>query len=446
VSIPPRRIGILAGGGTLPLEVARSAALRGHAVKIIELEGQADADYSAFPTETLNWGKFGRIVRSLKAAGVQDVVMVGRVKRPDMRKIRPDFGLLKALGTVLKILASSGDDSLLRAVLQCFESYGFRVIGAADAAPELLIGEGTQGVVSPSVSVLPSIKCGFEVVRVLGPHDVGQAVVVAGARVEAIEAAEGTDAMLLRVGMQRIATGAARGGVLVKRPKPGQELRVDMPVIGPETVRRASEAGLDGIVVLAGQALIADRAETLRAADEAGLFVSGVPDPSVLVFGPDQTKTISLFSLTRLQPRRQSDLDAARGAAVLESMRSVGESRAVAVARRYVLAVEAGEGVAAMVARAAALRQWGDQTSNKRVGLVTVGLGQDVDSRLVEETARAGLRGIVVLDVGGIVSAKTCAEADQLGVFIARVRADTNDTRVRADTNVARVRAGSSED
>ncbi len=414
----PRRIGILAGGGELPLEIAKLAAARGHSIQIIALEGEADGDFSGFPVVTLNWGKFGRIVKTLRAAGVEDVIMAGRVKRPVIRKIRPDFGLIKALGTVIKIVTSSGDDNLLRAVLQCFESYGFRVIGAADAAPELLINQGVQGAVALSASAGKSIKRGFETVRVMGPHDVGQAVVVADGRVEAIEAAEGTDAMLDRVAEQR--RGGRRGGVLVKRPKPGQELRVDMPAIGPETVRRAAAAGLDGVVVLAGQALIVSREETLRAADQAGLFVAGVADPGSEAPRVAHAEMLTLISLTQIQPDKSAPRDAARAAGVLASLDAVETCRAVAVARRYILTVESGEGVSEMLARAASLRQWGDQTSKKRTGLVVVRAAADIDAAVIAATAKAGLRGLVVLQNSSPVRPVFCAEADRLGLFIAQ--------------------------
>ena len=307
-------------------------------------------------------------------------------------------------------------------MLQCFESYGFRVIGAADAAPELLIGDGVQGQHALTETSVASIKRGFETVRVMGRHDVGQAVVVSDGHIEAVEAAEGTDAMLARVADQRLIRGAARrGGALVKRPKPGQELRVDMPVIGPETVRRAAAAGLEGIVVLAGQALIANRTETIKAADEAGLFVAGVADHAPEPRRDWQPDHLKLEPLTALMPDKAAHRDAARAAGVLESLDAVDASRAVTVAHRYILAVEAGEGVEAMLRRAASLRQWGDQSSKRRTGLAAVRSVGDIDASVIAAVQRAGLRGLVILEPQASLAPEIRAEAERRGVFIARL-------------------------
>ena len=155
-------------------------------------------------------------------------------------------------------------------------------------APELLAGEGTLGAKSPSPEDRADIETGFRVVAALGRLDVGQAAVVVKGRVLAVEAAEGTDAMIARCAELRKGASARRrglAGVLVKAPKPGQEERVDLPTIGPDTVESAARARLAGIAVAAGRVLIADRAATFAAADRHGLFLFGqklVPRPGCL--------------------------------------------------------------------------------------------------------------------------------------------------------------------
>ncbi len=420
----PRRIGILAGGGGLPLEIAHCVHARGQPVHIVALQGEADSDFAPFPVTRVKWGQVGAILAAFKEAESQDLVIVGRVKRPDPLKVRPDLGFFFAIAHILKILASGGDDGVLRAVLQFFENKGLRVIGAGAAAPELVIGVGPLGTIQPDANAQGLIALGFDTVRELGPHDVGQAVVITSGRIEALEAAEGTDAMLDRVALRRRQTGSnLRGGVLVKRPKPGQELRIDMPAIGPETVRRAAAAGLSGIAVLEGQVIAADRDETLRLSDELGVFVFGAQDRHAgkPVRRGRQTE-LSLQQLGQTKLYRHALVDAQKAAGVLDSLDAVGAGRAVVVARRYVLTVEAGEGIVPMLERAGGLRQWGDARARRRTGLAVLSSARDLDVGVIDAIVAAGLRGAVILETSTApsVSAPVLARANECDVFLAR--------------------------
>jgi len=188
-----------------------------------------------------------------------------------------DLGAIRNLPFLVS-LGIGGDDHVLSRVVRFFESKGYRVHGAGDVAPELLAGEGKLGDKAPSAEDRADISTGFRVVSALGRLDVGQAAVVAKSYVLAVEAAEGTDAMLARcAGLREIGRikQRARSGVLVKAPKPGQEERVDLPTIGPETVRNAATAGLAGIAVAAGRVLMAEHAATIAAANQHGLFLVG---------------------------------------------------------------------------------------------------------------------------------------------------------------------------
>ncbi len=217
----------------------------------------------------------GKLFASLKTHDCRDVVLVGRLQRPNLWKIRPDFGLLASLPAILK-LTRGGDDSVLKRVVRLFEGKGFRVVGAHEIAPELTAPEGPLGSRCPSTQDMEDIALGMKVVAALGKLDVGQAAAVARGYVLAVEAAEGTDEMLRRCRSLHQWGLKQPSGVLVKCPKPGQELRIDMPVIGPHTVDLAADAGLRGIAVASGQVLLAEPQVLVERAEARGLFVIGI--------------------------------------------------------------------------------------------------------------------------------------------------------------------------
>ncbi len=383
-----RSIGILAGGGVLPREVADAASAHGHSVHVVAIDGEAEIEqFVGHDVTSANWGQVGLMLASFKAARVEDLVIVGRVKRPDLRRLKTDLGFFRSLPEIIRIVASGGDDGVLRRVIRFFERHGMRVVGPADVAPGLLIDRGPLGSQPVPIGLGPDIATGFEAIRRLGPFDVGQAVVVDGGRIIAVEAAEGTDAMLRRLGLR---PSGERCGVLVKRPKPGQERRIDLPVIGPETVRNAVRAGLSGIVVEAGGAMAAERAALIREADAAALFVAGVEEtwlpPPVTVAKPSGWKRRFAGARTRNARDAHMALD------VIDSLRPELSSTAAIVVRGHVLAVEAGEGVEALLDRSASLRQWGATTRRGALGLAA---RHPPTSALVRRASQAGLACIV---------------------------------------------------
>jgi len=273
----PGPLGIIAGGGVLPAEVAAAVTAGGRRVVIAAIRGEADPALDALGAHWLEWGQIGRLFDLLDREGCKDIVLVGGVsRRPDFRAIIGDLGTMRRLPRILPVLAG-GDDGVLRKVIRLFEMEGVTVRGAHEVAPSLLAGDGALGRGRPAEADLADAAVGASLLAALGPFDVGQAAVVVAGRVVAIEAAEGTDALIERAGKLKVAGRVARGGrgVLVKRMKPGQDLRVDLPAIGPDTITRAAEAGLAGIAVEAGRVLVAGRAETVRRADAAGLFLIG---------------------------------------------------------------------------------------------------------------------------------------------------------------------------
>ena len=272
------RIGIIAGSGVMPISVANAAHAAGRPVHLIALEGAACQGVEAFPHTWVNIGEIGRILKILKKEQCDELVIIGGVRRPKMDDLRLDLGTLANLPALLSALVG-GDNSVLSGIVEFFEKKGFHVVGAHDIAPDLLASDGPLSRKLPNKQDTADIAMAIDLIAAMGRFDVGQAAVVAHGHVLAVEAAEGTDALLERCASVKRWTpkrGKSRSGVLVKCAKPGQERRVDLPAIGPETVRRAREAHLNGIAIATGDVLIAERAGVIEEADKLGLFVVGV--------------------------------------------------------------------------------------------------------------------------------------------------------------------------
>jgi UDP-2,3-diacylglucosamine hydrolase len=267
-------LGVLACGGTLPLVLCEKAVADGRRVHVVAVRGQADPALSRFPHDWVRLGQLGHLLSALRKAGCDELVIIGSLRRPDIWKSGLDLGFFRHLPTILS-LTRDGDDSMLKRVVRFFEGQGFRVRGAHEIVPSLRAPEGALGGVGPDADGLSDTARGLALLSAMAPFDVGQSVVVGRGHVIAVEAAEGTDAMLRRCGELKQWGGRRRTGVLIKAPKRGQEMRVDMPVIGARTVELAANAGLAGIAVAAGQVMIAEQAEMIELADRHGLFVYG---------------------------------------------------------------------------------------------------------------------------------------------------------------------------
>jgi UDP-2,3-diacylglucosamine hydrolase len=277
VTAEPRKLAIFAGGGSLPLKVAEACAGAGRPYAFFDVEGAADPEIAARAAGRIAYATFGHTLELLKREGCAEIIMVGRVKRPDFRSLIPDWRTVKILPRIVAA-ARGGDDALLKAVAAEFESEGIRLVGVDEIAADLIAPEGPLGQVTPNERALADMARARALVAALGPFDVGQGAIVCEGLVLAVEAAEGTDAMLARCAALPEAlrgTPAARRGVLVKQPKPGQERKIDLPTIGLPTVEGAAAAGLAGIAIEAGGALVLDRAALVARADACGLFVHG---------------------------------------------------------------------------------------------------------------------------------------------------------------------------
>ena len=275
-------LAIICGGGALPFAVADAVMRRGRSVFLFPVRGWVDPQAVArYPHYFIEFGHYRRFQRRAREAGCRDVVMIGTVLRPALRQIRFDWEVLRELPSIVRMFRG-GDNHLLSILARLFEKRGFRFVGAHEVAPEILMPQGSIGQREPSQRDRADIARGVALLSAIGPFDVGQAAVVAHNYVLAVEAAEGTDRMLARIAELR-GEGRVRSpvgtGVLVKAPKPGQDRRFDLPAIGPATVAGAARAGLAGIAVMAGAAIVAEPAEVGAAADRAGIFVTGIaPD------------------------------------------------------------------------------------------------------------------------------------------------------------------------
>lgn len=271
-------LGIVAGRGRLPQRLATAEAEAGRPVVVAALPGTDMDGFGGVPVFAARYEKLGRLMADLRSRGVDRVVLAGAIARPALDWRRFD---LKALAAVPRILRAfrRGDDGLLRVVMAVFEAEGFHVVGAHEILPDLTLSPGAAGRHRPSARDLADIARANGILTALGPVDLGQAAVVAGGLCLGVETIQGTDTLLGFVADTAGGFRRSARGVLVKRPKPGQDLRADMPVIGPGTVAGAARAGLAGIAVAADTVMVLDFAETCRDADAAGLFLWAIDTP-----------------------------------------------------------------------------------------------------------------------------------------------------------------------
>jgi DUF1009 family protein len=275
-------LAIICGGGSLPFAVADAVARRGRRVVLFPIRGFGDpAAIERYPHHWIALGQFGRMCRLATAERCRDIVFIGNLIRPSLREIRLDWQTIRLMPRIVR-LYRGGDDRLLSGIGRIFEEHGFRLLGAHEVAPEILVRDGLIGKRAPSERDQADIATGLAVLDAMGPFDIGQAAVVASGHVLAVEAAEGTDAMLSRVaelrrlGRIRYPVGT---GVLVKAPKPSQDRRLDLPSVGPQTIAGVIRAGLAGLAVVAGGTIMAQPEVVAAAADRGRIFVVGIPDP-----------------------------------------------------------------------------------------------------------------------------------------------------------------------
>jgi DUF1009 family protein len=272
-------IGLIAAGGVLPFAVADSLIARGISPVFFALRGVCDpVQVTRFRHHWISIGQLGRLAKLLRAENCRDLVFIGALVRPALSEIRLDWKTLRAMPSVLKAFRG-GDDHLLSSVGRILEKDGFRMVGIKDVAPDLLMPRGCLTRAAPSADANADIARGREVLQALSPFDIGQAAIVVDGHVLGVEDIEGTDGLLARMarlrGEGRIRAKPGRG-VLVKAPKSGQDLRFDLPTLGPRTIEGAAAAQLAGIAIVAGNTIVAEPQVMIEVADRAGLFVTGL--------------------------------------------------------------------------------------------------------------------------------------------------------------------------
>jgi len=270
----PGALGMIAGSGDLPVDLAERCAIKGSPYLVLRLKGIAAPELASHPGAEVALGRVGAALAALKRAGCDRVLFVGKVLRPRWRDLSLDWAGFRGL---MRVLSDWGhDDRLHRAISSLFEERGMRVVGPADVWPDLLAPVGALTLRTPSVEDRQDIELATQAALRVGQTDRGQGAVARGGQVLAVEDRDHTNGLL-----RRVAEANGTGGVLVKIAKPQQDRRMDLPVIGPETIAAAVSAGLSGIAIEAGSAILARRAKLIAAADAAGLFIVGL-DPKTL--------------------------------------------------------------------------------------------------------------------------------------------------------------------
>ncbi len=268
-----KKVGIIAGSGELPRQVIAACQEQGRDFFIIAFENITEQETTqGLPHKRLHIGKIGAAIKALRNENVAEVLLAGRVGRPDMASLHFDFSGIRLLLRLSK-LPSQGDDMIFREIIQFLEDSKFKVIGADDVLNKLLITEGTIGAVQPDEISLKDIEIGKKAAKIIGDLDIGQAVIVQQGQILGVEGAEGTDNLVKRC---KDLHSQGLGGVLVKVKKPQQDSRVDLPSIGVNTIINAHQSGLCGIAVEAGGSLVINREAVIAKADELGIFVTGI--------------------------------------------------------------------------------------------------------------------------------------------------------------------------
>jgi UDP-2,3-diacylglucosamine hydrolase len=400
-------LGILAGGGALPLDVAAAATAAGRPVHIVAIDGFADPGVAQFPHERVNLGQIGRMLASLRRAGCRDLLIAGALSRPNLFRLKLDLGALSRIPTMLA-LTRGGDDSVLRRVVRFFESEGFQVRGVAEVAPHLIAPAGVLGRVEPAAADREVMIQAARVIAALGPFDVGQAVVAGPGGIVGVEGVRGTDALLADVAQ----CGSAHhgGNMLVKLAKPSQEMRVDLPTVGPATIEGAIRAGLKGLALGAGQTVMINREALVAKADDAGLFIAGFSPESVGPAAEASSAAVAsnpLSVLSRRAPTPADRRDIGVGRQLAAVLRRHGAGRGAVVAREHILAVSGALPVDQVVASLGRGSLWGRRAFRGQIGVLLLDVAGDrpgetdpaalPGTSLFKAATAAGLAGIVCL-------------------------------------------------
>jgi DUF1009 family protein len=267
-----KKLGMIAGSGMMPVEIINYCNKIGREIYVIGLEPFANEEQlKDAPHSFAKIAEVGKMLKTFKSNNVYEIVLAGGIKRPSFKELIPDWEGMKMVGKLA--MKKMSDDNMFRAVIDEIEKLGFKIVGIEEVVPEMLFFEGIYGKVKPSKEDMDDINRGIIVAKALGAVDVGQAVVVQEGMVLAVEAIEGTDMMLSRAATVK---KPGKAPVMVKVLKPGQDMRVDLPAIGVQTIEQLKKYGIKGIAVEAGGILLIERETVVKMADEAGIFIIGM--------------------------------------------------------------------------------------------------------------------------------------------------------------------------
>lgn len=269
-TVPGKRIGLIAGNGRFPLIFAENAARLGYAVCAVAHKGETSPDLARHVAR-IHWikiGQFNKLIQALKSDGVEETVMLGGIKKTHVfTTVLPDFRAL----AVARRLKHFKDDLILREVAAELEKEGIRVLESTFGLGDIVVEEGGLTSRSPDSREWEDIRYGWEVVGETGKLDIGQCIVIKDRVVVAVEAVEGTDEAIRRGGHL-----AGAGAVVVKRCKLHQDLRFDLPAIGPGTIETMRSVKASALALEAGRGIVLDREETIRLANECGISIVGI--------------------------------------------------------------------------------------------------------------------------------------------------------------------------
>jgi len=267
-----KKLGMIAGSGMMPVEIIKHCNETGKEIYVIGLDPFANEEQlKDAPHSFAKIGEVGKMLKAFKSNNVYNIVLAGGIKRPSFKELIPDWEGMKMVGKLA--MKKMSDDNMFRAVIDEIEKLGFKIVGIEEVVPDMLFFEGLYGKVKPSKEDMDDIERGITVAKALGAVDVGQAVVVQEGMVLAVEAIEGTDMMLSRANTVR---KEGKNPVMVKVLKPGQDMRVDLPAIGLQTIELLKKYRIKGIAVEAGGILLIEREAVIKMADEAGIFILGI--------------------------------------------------------------------------------------------------------------------------------------------------------------------------
>lgn len=265
-------IALLVGRGELPRVLVEVFKSQKRPFVVVAFKGQAEEEFvERLPHVWIHFGEVGKALKYFEEHHIKEIVMAGTMTRPSIRGLRPDWEGVKWLAKLGK--NALGDDNLLKFLIGMVEERGYVVVGPTDILKELLTPEGVLTSIEPDEQAWQDIGRGIEVLTILSPADVGQAVVVQEGLILGMEAIEGTDGLIERVSSLK---RSGLGGVLVKVAKAQQEQRVDLPTVGIQTIKKAVKSGLRGVALEAGRTLMLNREEMLKLAQDEGLFVLGL--------------------------------------------------------------------------------------------------------------------------------------------------------------------------